>query len=198
MANRIHPLEISPRLVLHVGMVAIQWARIEFTLSKLMVGLLRAEAPVGLLLTSGMAFQTIKNFVACYVEANPLDGPIFCEELTTLIEEADRLRIVRNSLVHNSWHPDEVDQHHLLVLRFRGRIKIHSEVWSDEQFTAIIQDMIDLLGGMAAFLEKYNLQKAFLEWEQLSSSPEAIAPRRLAEIRERSPRTVEILRQLRS
>jgi hypothetical protein len=160
MGRIVHPLEINPKLVLHVGMVAIQWARVEFTLSRMTVGLLKSDAPIGLLLTSDLGFQTIQHFIACYVQTNHPHGPDFGEEITALIGEADRLRIIRNSLVHNSWHPDEEDEHRLLVLRFRGKIRMYSEVWPDPVLVQVVEHLIELLRGLSDFIQSTIFWKA--------------------------------------
>lgn len=198
MGRIVHPLEINPKLVLHVGMVAIQWARVEFTLSRMTVGLLKSDAPIGLLLTSDLGFQTIQHFIACYVQTNHPHGPDFGEEITALIGEADRLRIIRNSLVHNSWHPDEEDEHRLLVLRFRGKIRMYSEVWPDPVLVQVVEHLIELLRELSDFIQKYNLLESFDEWERRSPSPDTLAPRQLADVPARNPKTTDILSRLRS
>ena len=198
MAKSVDPLKLNPKLVLHVGMIAIQWARVEFTLSRMMVGLLKSDAPVGLLLTSGMGFQTIQHFVACYVQTGHRHGPDFGEEILAVIEEADRLRIVRNSLVHNSWHPDDPSEHLLLVLRFKGKIRMYSEIWPDHLFQQVVEDMLGLLGALASLIRKYKLMESFEAWELRSPSPETLAPRQPADVPVRNPKTTEILFRLQS
>jgi hypothetical protein len=195
MARTIHPLDIDARLVIDVGMLTIQWARVEFTLKKILIGILKAEAPVGLLLTGDLGFKAIQNFTDCYLEANP--SAILATELSQLMKEAARLYSIRNSFVHNTWHPEaSADKHHLLVVRFRGRVQLYSEVWSDQQRANAIEETIALLTGLSSFGQKHGLFIAFDEWERQASSPETLAPRRLANPRARSPTTEELLRQL--
>jgi hypothetical protein len=198
MGKIVGPLKINPSLVLHVGMIAIQWARVEFTISRMIVGLLKSDAPVGLLLTSGLGFQTIQHFIACYVQTNHPHGPTFEDEITVLMGEADRLRIIRNSLVHNSWHPDELDEHRLLVLRFRGKIRMYSEVWPEPLLLQIVEELLDLLRGLSKLIQRYDLMESFNEWERRSPSPDTLAPRQLADVPARSPKMTDILNRLQS
>jgi len=197
MAQRFHPLAIDPNLITNVGLIAIQWARIEFTLQKMVVGILDAHAPTGLLLSANVGFRALQDFISCYVQSNPPQGPDFASDLEALIGEAQRLYAIRNKFVHQSWHPEN-GKDELLVLRFRGKIQIYSERWSETQIATAAQETVELLTALTELADAYALFDRFEEWEQQTPLSETIAPLRLAQPPVRDPKTIEVISRLKS
>lgn len=197
MPTTSHPLDIDPPLVLNIGMLAIQWARVEFVLKKITVSLLGAEAPNGLLLTGDMGFRAIDNFISCVIESKPAKHEKMTAGLALLMEEARRIYALRNSFVHNSWIGGDQDTHYnLLVVRFRGKIQLYSEHWTEKQLSAAVQETIDLLIALTAFAKKNRLFKTFHKWEKQATSQGTHGEPRQARPRGRSPKTEELLTQL--
>lgn len=196
MGSAIDPLDIPPRLVIDIGMIAVQWARVEFILQKMIVGMLGAEASTGLLLATGLGARSMTDFVSCYIEAAQFDDPSFGSDLPALMLEYNRLAGIRNSLLHNTWHPDAEDEQHLLVLRFKGKVRVLEELWSADQREAVIDDIICLLQALSNFGTKFNLFAAFDRWEKQATSAGKVAPRQTAQPPARSPKIEEVLSRL--
>jgi hypothetical protein len=75
---------------------------------------------------------------------------------------------------------------------------MYSEVWPEPLLVQIVEDLLDLLRGLSSLIQKYKLMESFDEWERRSSSPDTLAPRQLADVPVRSPKTIDILNRLQS
>ena len=200
MPKNSHPLEIDFRLVCDVGMLAIQWGRVEWTLKKIVIAVVGAKAAPGLLLTGDMGFRALANFLSCVVQSKPKGKERLMADLETLLEEGYRLYALRNSFVHNVWTSDEEpsEDERLLVVRFRGKIQLYSEHWSDDQRSQIVDDVVAYLIGLTELARKHRLFKPFHDWEKRAVSEGTVDQLRPARPRGRSPKTEEVLRRLRA
>lgn len=200
MVKTVHPLQVEPGLVLDIGMLTLQWARVEFTLKKIVVGLVTTNAPIGLLLAGDLGFRAMENFITCVIESKPQSKKLLWADLEALLAEARRLYALRNSFVHNTWQTgdDKDETPHLLVIRFRGKIQIYPETWGGDQREQIIEETVHLLIGLNTLARKHGLFRSFDRWEKRATSQGTVAQQRLANPRGRSPKTIEVLTRLRA
>lgn len=173
MADTVEPFDVNPRLVLAVGMLAIQWARVEFTVQKIIVGLLQSDGPIGLMLASNMGNRSISEFLGAFQQAVKSDSydADFAPSLRVLITEFDRILGIRNRIVHNSW-PNNFSENQALalVVRFKGNTRLHEELWEISDIEGVIDDTVQLLTTLTLFAQKYDLFGPMHAWEKHASS----------------------------
>ncbi|NKX64201.1 hypothetical protein HEP89_08805 [Labrenzia sp. 5N] len=173
MANTVEPLDVNPRLVHSVGMIAIQWARIEFTFQKILIAIIDADGAAGLMLTSNLGNRTISDFVKTYASEIKSSEATedYGSELTLLANEFDRLLGIRNRIVHNTWPQNLSDEQAVaLVVRFKGKSRVHEEVWDLDAIALLVQDIVDYLDSLTRFAVRYDLFKPMHSWEQRTTS----------------------------
>lgn len=200
MGKNIEPFDISHRLVLAVGMVAIQWARVEFTMQKLVIGLLKANGPVGFMLTSGLGNRAMTDFLGVVAESARPDAftPQFSADLKLLVSEFNRVQTQRNKVVHNTWPESNNATALALVARFKGKVQFREELWDVSDVERIADDTVALLTDLNCFARLHRLFEPMEEWEQHASSIgtplEPVPPA----FQNRDPNLTELSRRLRS
>ncbi|GLS36068.1 hypothetical protein GCM10010869_16570 [Mesorhizobium tianshanense] len=175
MGNTVEPFDVNPRLVMAVGMLAIQWARVEFVFQKIIVGLLQSNGAVGLMLASNMGNRSVSEFIRTFASSvrPEIFDVDFAPSLQTLIAEFDRILGIRNRIVHNSWpHNISDDQALALVARFKGSVRLHEEVWDIATMEGVIDDTVQLLTTLTFFARRYDLFAPMNEWEERAASTE--------------------------
>jgi hypothetical protein len=200
MGKNIEPFDISHRLVLAVGMVAIQWARVEFTMQKLVIGLLRANGPAGFMLTSGLGNRAIADFLGVVAESARPDAfaPQFGADLKLLVSEFNRVHTMRNKVVHNTWPDSSDDKALALVARFKGKVQFREEVWEVSDVERVADDTVALLTDLNCFARLHRLFDPMDEWEQHVSSTETPQEPVPATFQNPDPNLKELSRRVRS
>jgi|GEM_PF-3061747 len=190
---------VEPRLVISVGVVAIQWARIEWALQKIAIGVLGSDVARSVVLTTNLGFRALEQYLSALLHTTPTHGPEFVHDLSTLLGEARRLHEIANTLIGNTW-PDALSERDFIgqtVALKEGKI-LFEEVWTDKQINIVIDDLIDLMEALQGLGAQYRLFDPIEAWKKNESSRNKGSERVLARLSVRSPATLDVLSRLKN
>ena len=197
MTVEVDAFDIEPKLVTAIGMLAIQWARVEYTLQRTALSLLGAPATNGFILTTNLGFKTLSEFILACTSAPPLEGTELADDLATLMSEAQRIIGIRNGLVHNTWPtPRGAVNFTSLVIRFKGKIRLREEAWTENQIGKLIEETVELLEALTELLLKHKIFISLPSRDDSLPSQERFPSPLPAQPPARNPKTEEVVSRL--
>ncbi len=102
MAVHIHPLDIPPRYYKPIGQIVASWNLTEALVSSIIWHVHKIKAPaVGRLFTYRPS--SVEKLRILKVTLGHIKDPVIEAELARLHTEADRLRSLRNTIIHGLW-----------------------------------------------------------------------------------------------
>ena len=142
------PPEDTPRWVktmtnvpLFVGMVANEWAKLEHAMVPLVQLLLNTSQENTKIILFSMAPPQRRDLLSALAETNIGSGPIY-ESIKAYVREFDRLRNLRNDIVHGHWGQLTEEGEPLLRLaKSRGALK---ETLEQKEIKWIMQAVNDI------------------------------------------------------
>jgi hypothetical protein len=192
-------IELNPELAIRLGFVAVQWARIEDILQRICIGVLRAKGQHGYILASELGNRTMENFLRTAASVYPPTPDNFATDLEVICNEFSRLLGIRNYLLHNIWPRNKNPKRMIaLVKRFKGKVRLHEEIWTDTKIDRIAEQCIDLLEVLEDFALKHDLLRPMNDWKKDATSHGKPPKPSVPEIQARNPKFAELLRHVRS
>ncbi len=188
---------VEPRLVVAIGVIAIQWARIEWTLQKIAIGILGSDVSKSIALVGNLGFRALEQYLSALIHAAPTHGPEFVRDLSTLLGESRRLYGIASSLMGNTW-PDALSEREYIgqSVTLKGSKVVFEEIWTEKQINLVVEELLDLADALRALGKRYQLFGSFEAWKKEQISKKEGAERLLARTSMSSPALIEILKRL--
>ena len=185
---------VEPRLVVAIGVIAIQWARIEWTLQKIAIGVLGSDVSKSIALVGNLGFRALEQYLSALIHATPTHGPEFVRDLSTLLGESRRLYGIANSLTNNTW-PNALNEREYIgrTVTLKGSKILFEEIWTEKQINIVVEELLDLAGVLQALGKQYRLFDSFKAWKEEKISQKEDAAHLLARTSMPSPAFLEIL-----
>jgi hypothetical protein len=180
-----------------VGAIAVEWSAIEFKLQSLLSTAIGKDYALGLSATSNMGYKSIVATLRTLAGSAKASIPTFNSQIVALLDEAERLQLLRNAVVHASW--DSVNTHggmNAQVARFKGKLKNYVEIWSREQLEQIAADCGELLSALYEFMQVHELQEEIDKFQSRQASLGTPNVRQPAQVQPRSPKSEAVMLQL--
>lgn len=95
--------QIEPELLELLGSFIVKWSFVEVCVSDLFVLLTRGDPGCMLVVTSTTSANTITGWIKALIESHKKTPHDLVNEINDVLSEVDRLRSVRNTLVHGLW-----------------------------------------------------------------------------------------------
>jgi hypothetical protein len=105
-----------------IGAVVVNWQAIELLMEHTILGLYEITADRGLVITSNLSFQNKLTILRILATQGAIKDTAEAKNLSSILERIDKASQKRNSIVHGTWGPGNVDRiAHLLAIRVRGK-----------------------------------------------------------------------------
>ena len=139
MAVHIHPLDIPSRYYKPIGQITVYWNLTEVLVSSIIWHIHKIKAPnVGRLFTYRL--NSVERLKVLKVSIDRVSDASIRDELTGLQKEADKLRGLRNTIIHGLWGRMPKERRTWKVFYLKDTddtIKLRREVMTVEQLSDI-------------------------------------------------------------
>ena len=180
-----------------VGAIAVEWSAVEFKLQSLLSTLIAKDYGLGLSATSNMGYKSIVATLRTLAGSATASIPTFNSQIAALLDEAERLQILRNAIVHASWDSAGANGGmNAQVARFKGKLKNYVELWSREQLEQIASDCGELLSALHEFMQAHELNDEIENFQSRQASLGTRHVRQPAVVQPRNPKVEAALHQL--
>lgn len=196
MSGIIAEAGISQEQVALVGAIAIEWSTVEAKLQAILATAIGKDIALGLSAVTNMSYLNIAATLRSLADGATSTLPTFGPQIATLLIEADRLNTLRNAIIHAIWEGASPEGVSAVVMRFKGRLRNHLEIWSNSQLAQIGDDCATLHEALEQFMVAHELRDEIDAYVARQPSQQISPAPRHPHIPGRSPSVEELLHQL--